>query len=285
MKELREEKARVRRTKLEVRMLKSYIPHTRSRGWSSTPSNGWTKAWDRGENHPDLFDPSKKKFYILVEKLGIATRNFGETVYAKDFLSFCNTMRTSGAFPDFTEDTPVFGLRSDSKLLQDANFIPLMPYLKAEMTQILTPAKQMELSLAVKPFSGAWEKLLEYIAGHPQTVAHDSVIRQFAIVLDKAKKANREGHDGLVKAATKLGFDIHNTQDFNKAWEKVIKSYPMLKICSLNWRSGGTMTMEDTNVLVDYIRYADEQTKRLNIVVSNVQIAATEEEEETANVA
>lgn len=285
MKEARAEKIRTRQAKVEIRILKDYIKSPRQRSWSS-PSTGWTRAWDRGENHTDLYDHSVRKFYIQVEKLGLASRNHGENAYAKEFLSFCNVMRNSGVFPDFTADTPVFGLRDNSPFLLDASFEPLMPYLKAEMAKVLTPAKllEIEMSLAVNSFSTEWASLLEYIAGHPQVLAHDSAIRQFALTLERAKKVNGEKQDALVSAATKLGFTINNTHDINKAWEKVIKLYPMLKICSLNWRRSGSIGIDDTNVLVDYIRYADDQTKRLslNLVVSDVQVVATEEAVEEA---
>ena len=67
---------------------------------------------------------------------------------------------------------------------------------------------------------------------------------------------------------------------------KVIKNYPILKICNRNTYGSGTL--EEKTVLVDYIRHTDEQNKRLVLsdvrVVTDETATETEDEEETVNV-
>ncbi len=287
MKEEKEAKVlQARRKKIEARVLKSYVPHSRYRRWGNRAS-GWKKAWDRGEDtlaYINGIDPTTKKFYIMVDKMGEAIRNHGENSSARDFVEFANSMRKSKVFAEFTEDTPVFGLRDDSPLLKDSSFVALMPYLKAEIENILTPEKERELSLAVHPFSSEWANLLDYIAAHPQVMAIDSPIRLFATILNMAKSANRDGHYELVKVATALGKTVNNDTDFNKLWAKVMRNYPILKVCNRN-RYHDDSSIQENNVLVNYLRYDDEQNKRLVVAQDDVQlVAATEEEEETVNV-
>jgi len=281
MKEAKEAKvAQARRKKIQARVLKTYVGYLRYRRWGNR-SSGWRKAWDRGEDTLDFIDASTKKFYILVDKFGEATRNHGEHSSARDFVEFANSMRKSKVFAEFTEDTPVFGLRSDSPLLNDSSFVALMPYLQAEIKTLVTPEKEREMSLTVNPFSSEWATLLEYIATH-QVLAIDSPIRLFATILNNAQKANRDGHCELLKVATALGVEVHNDTDFNKLWAKVIRHYPILRVCNRNRYHDSNI--QENNVLVDYIRYADEQNKKLAVSSDDVQLVAeTEEEEETVN--
>lgn len=268
----------VKRERSNVRVLPTYTTHFR-RG------NGWKKQWEKGDDNATLNDPTSLKFYVLVEKgganvAGLPSR-FSED--AGDFIRFLSRVRESDIFPEITASTPVFGVRVDSKLISDPSFISIMPFVESRIKSILTPAKEMELSLIVKPFISTWKFAMGYVAEHPHLLSVDSPFRQFALALDKAEKADRTGHRSLANLASELDINISNTADYNQAWIKVVnRNYPMLKVCSKsNYGSG---TIEEKTVVVDYIRTTDERNKRL--VLADVQIATeeTEEEEETVNV-
>ena len=73
----------------------------------------------------------------------------------------------------------IYGIKKSSKLLNDPSFVEVRPYIEAKLKAIMTPAKEMELSLTAKPFESDWTFVLEYIADHPHVLLHDSPIRRF----------------------------------------------------------------------------------------------------------
>jgi hypothetical protein len=253
---MKEEKAQkvVKRVRMKVLCLNRYVSYTR-RG------SGWKKAWSNGEERLDLLllDPTMKKFYIRVE--GREAISCG---CARDFIEQVNMLRDSKLFPEFLPGTCVFGIKATSPLLQDASFVELMPYLKAEMKKMLTPAKEMELTLAVNPFNSEWAFILDHIAEHPNLLSLDSPIRQFALVLHQAKQANQDGHSTFVSVAQRLGFSINNTANYNQVWAEVIKQYPMLDVCTRRYSRHDTIEVID--IVMNYLRYADEQIRKTAVV-------------------
>ena len=120
--------------------------------------------------------------------------------------------------------------------------------------------------------------VLEYIMEHPMVLSVDSPVRQFAMLLQKARQTDRTGFVNLSHLAGCFGISISNTADFSKAWEKVYKQYPILKICDRKY--GSSCTIEEKTIMVDYIRSVDEQRKRL-VLAHNV--IAIDEEREVVN--
>jgi len=273
----------VKRERMNVRILRHYAERTRC-----SSGGGWKKQWQKGDDNFELNDSTATKFYVMVSGSSIEPMNLPGFYYARNFIDFVNTVRESDLFPEISADTPIFGIfgiKAGSKLLPDPLFIDFLPFVRARVTETITPAKEMELSLAVKPFSSNWKSVMEYVAEHPQLLSVDSPFRQFALAIHKAEAADRRGHANLVTLAKTLGIAINNTADYNQAWQKVIKNYPILKICSRNTYGSGTI--EEKTVLVDYIRYTDEQNRRL--VLTDVRVITddetkTEDEEETVNV-
>jgi hypothetical protein len=272
----------VKRERMNVRLLR--LPAERTRRSSG---GGWKKQWRNGDDNETLNDPTATKFYVLIT--GHPTfepTNLPGFYYGSNFIAFVNKVRDSNLFPEIGDHTPVFGIKAGSKLLSDPLFVEFLPFVKARVAATITPAKEMELSLAVNPFSSNWKSIMEYVAEHPQLLTVDSPFRQFSLAIYKAEHADRDGHSNLVTLANALGIAINNTADYNQAWAKVIKNYPILKICNRNTYGSGTL--EEKTVLVDYIRHTDEQNKRLVLsdvrVVTDETATETEDEEETVNV-
>jgi hypothetical protein len=266
MKEHKEQ--RFRAEKKHVRILRRYVKSYRK-------GTGWRKQWDNGNNIPELNDPSVIKFYILVDSFGEPVNSQQGMYYSRDAIKFFESCRDSGLFPELLD---VYGLKADSKYLQDVSFFAVFPYILDKIKSMLTPEKEMEMSLVVKPFSSNWEFLLQYIEQHPQVLALESPIRQFAQVIVKAQKAAKvewPNHKKLVDIARSLRLPIDNTTNFNTAWEQVVKLYPMLKICC---REGyADATIDEKTAIVDYLRWVDDQRKRL--ILSNVSVVIETEEE------
>ena len=274
----------VKRERMSVRILRRYAEHTRR-----SSGGGWKKNWKNGDDSATLNDPTATKFYVVISgpNTPVKSRLGAEPLLfsASSFIAFVNKVRESNIFSEIDEHTPIFGVKAGSKLLSDPLFVEFLPFVRARVAATITPAKEMELSLSVKPFSSNWKSIMEYVAEHPQLLTVDSPFRQFSLALYKAEHADRGGHSNLVTLANALGIAINNTTDHNQTWGKVIKNYPILKICSRN--AYGSATIEEKTVMVDYIRTTDEQNKRLvlsDVRVVNDEETETEDEEETVNV-
>jgi hypothetical protein len=161
----------------------------------------------------------------------------------------------------------------------------LTTFVRDRLIADLTPAKQMAMSLTVIPFYSEWDHILEYVVEHPMVLSHDSPMRQFALALHTAQQTDRTGFVHLTHLANYFSIAISNTADFSKAWDKVYKQYPMLKICERNRRTSCTM-VEEINIMTEYIRSVDEQRKRLvltNVVAIDDAIEIETDEREVVN--
>jgi len=281
--QMKQEKAEqvIRRERMSIRQLHRYAQNTRR-------NTGWKKQWKKGDDNPLLNDFSATKFYVAVVNGGEPVNVVGNFYYGRTFVEFVNEVRDgrtfvefvnevrdSDLFPEIDSTTPIFGIKVGSKLLADPNYIEFTSFVKARVAAELTPAKQMAMSLTVKPFSSEWKPVLEYVVEHPMVLSVDSPVRQFAMLLHKAEQTDRAGFVNLSTLAKHFGITIDNTADFSKAWEKVYRQYPILKICDR--KSYGSCTIEEKTIMVDYIRSVDEQRKRL--VLTNNVIAIDEERE------
>lgn len=261
-----------RRERLSIRQLQRYAQNTRR------SNTGWRKQWKRGDDNPLLNDFSATKFYVAVVNGGEPSGIVGNFYHGRSFVEFVNEVRESDLFPEVDSTTPIFGVKVGSKLLADPNYVEFTSFVKARVEAELTPAKQMAMSLTVKPFSSEWKFVLDYIVEHPMVLSVDSPMRQFAMLLHKAEQTDRTGFVNLSTLARHFGISISNTADFSKAWEKVYRQYPMLKICDR--KAYGSCSIEEKTIMVDYIRSVDEQRKRLELVNN---VVAIDEEREVVN--
>jgi len=267
----REATPRVPREKMSVRQLMTYMPYMRRRSTS-----GWTKVWTKADDMEELSDSSITKFYLLLENGSDAGVSSG-FYNVRSCVEFYAKVRECSEFGIGT----IYGIKKGSKLLEDPSFVPVRPYVEAKLKSILTPAKQMAMSLSARPFSTEWSSILDYVVEHPQLLMHDSPIRQFALGLKAAKAQDRSNDSTLVQIAQQIGFKISNVADYSQAWGEVIKLYPMLKFCSRKSYSGGSI--EEKTAVVDYIRVTDEQRRASQrFVLSNVQVV-NDTEMETVN--
>ena len=263
-----------KRQRMNVRILCRWAQNSRSRY-----GGGWKKNWEKGDDSVELNDPTETKFYVLITGHTAYEPNLERFYFARDFINFVNKVRDSTLFPEIGTDTPIFGIKTGSKLLQDPSFVGFLPFVKTRIASTI-PAMEMQLSLAVNPFSSEWKPVIEYAVTNPQLLAEDSPFLQFSQTLFEAEQADRTGHTTLVELAKALGISINNTTDFTQIWKELVNNYPILKFFHRNFYGHGTI--EEKTALVDYIRMVDEQSKRL--VLSDVRVVNETEEEETVNV-
>ena len=120
---------------------------------------------------------------------------------------------------------------------------------------IMTPEKELELSLAITPFSTDTEWLLDYIMKNDVLPADHAIVK-FANSFAAAKKANDSAAFRSILNAAKVEgkWSASTTVDFGKAYKKVMHAYPLLNIIN-NYRSSGNKA--ECEAAVEYIELMD----------------------------
>ena len=222
--------------------LKSHIPDYR-RG------SGWTKAWDRSDEQPD----GVVKYYVALDRLRALDSGFTEADHLR---SFVTNVQRAGCF-GLTTDTPVYGLRTKSKLRQNATeWVELVSHVMDQVPQIMTPQKELELTRMLEPFDCDYDRTLERLGKTP-LLSPFSPFQQFA---EKLALVSREltpadqSLNSVLKTATSRGrYTINNTIDFYELWKEVLPKYPLLKL-DLTEHSE-----EYQDLIIDYIAMLDEK--------------------------
>ena len=210
---------------------------------------GWQDAWDKSEEQPD-----GPKFYVALERLRAIESGFDR---AYDLVEFVNTVGAAGVF-GIDSQTKIYGLRKNSKLRQEADWIDLIPYVKKMVPQVMSPEREMQLSYLLSPFTCDHSSLLASIADKKLLYAK-SPLQKFANQLALAKKSENEAADSamtkiLRRAENTWGiYKVGNTVTFDAAWKELLKVYPLLY---LQWYGGSGRNQKDA-LIVDYLLMID----------------------------
>jgi|GEM_PF-5755908 len=221
--------------------LKSEISYRRGRGW--------TKAWDRSDEQPD----GVVKYYVALDRYRALDSGFYE---ASDLLKFVHNVRQAGCF-GLGLDTPVYGLRTKSKLRANTTeWVELVSHVMDQVSVIMTPQKELELTQMLEPFSCDYNNLLERLGKTPLLNPY-SPFQQFAeklaVVSKELTPADQALHRVLKLAENRGRYSINNTIDFDELWGNVHPKYPLLALDLSEY------TEENQNLIIDYIIMLDEK--------------------------
>ena len=223
---------------------RSYYRRRHSRG------EGWANAWQKSEDQPE-----GTKYYVALERLKAVESGLG-TAY--NLLEFTNNVRKALVF-GLDEQTPLYGLKKKSKLRKHPDWVELTSHVMAMVPKIMTPEKERELTLILKPFDGDFEDLLTCVTEDRQLLTPDSPVQKFAEALDSAKAGIRDAEEALAAlksvsfvASERGHYKQGEVVDFSKAWRDVLGGYPLLgALDSYKWRSY-------RRDVIDYINWSDK---------------------------
>lgn len=221
--------------------LKDRIP-SYSRG------SGWSKAWSRSDEQPQGV-----KYYVVLDRFRALESGFG---HADLLHSFVTNVRKAGCF-GLTLETPVYGLRTRSKLRQDTTeWVELVSHVMGQIKVIMTPAKELELTRMLEPFSCDYDTLLERLGRHI-LLSLDSPFQRFAnelaLVSRDLTPADLALNRVLKEAERRNLYEINNTIDFDELWKTVLPKYPLLKLDLSDFSE------EYQDLIIDYIAMLDEK--------------------------
>lgn len=215
---------------------------------------GWRDGWVEATAP----DPNSDKYFVLTKNLVPLEGKFENAEYFQDFVRAVVKSKKFGLPDKFV----LYGLTDQSPQLKEAGWIEFTSYVFKKLVEMMTPAKELELSLLLKPFQAA-QGLEEYInyVGKAKPLAEDSELQKFAVSLHEAKRSDRGQLAYLVSVideAKRLGiYEVKNVLDFNKAWREVAKNYPLLDFVSTRMYS---LTSFDKS-LDQYIILMDKEKK------------------------
>ena len=214
----------------------------------------WCNLWKRSETQPD----GVTKFYVVNLDNNATESGFSS---AKDLITFLKHVKESGLF-GLDDTTPIYGLKPKSPLRQDAEWVDVIPYVLNQVATIMTPAKELEMTLHYKAFRiYDWEEAVSGI-GKDRSFPKTSTFKKFADTLALAKK-NFEATDALYHVACAAerrektpGVKFYNRNeknvvDFDKAWTAVKRQYPMLEMSSRCYNTNAI------RIVGEYIKMVD----------------------------
>ena len=217
----------------------------------SSRRKGWSVSWKRMDENTTF--PAGPKYYVLLEgKTRDGGMAFGLST-AKAMSDFIGHLRDSMMF-GMDSTANIYGLRKKSKLCEDSEWVELSAHVKETIKREMNPARELALSLQVRPFSSDWEPFLAYILKH-DSLGNGSPLQAFAKALDEGKKACGETGEHITAVLNVMKYDVATTTDFTEEWERVSKLYPMLGICRRS-RYGSSDTKESA-ILVNYAKMVE----------------------------
>lgn len=233
-------------------------------------------VWEKAD--PTML-PSGIKFYVPLDNLRPADQQLRHHFEKTDrFMEFCKAVRQSNSF-GLTPATPIYGLRATSPLRKKADWVNLFDHVFDGLKTVMTPAKEMELSLKLRPFRFDLASMAAALHQNPSLLAADSPIGQFCHTwyeAEKAMKANETVNAALATvskfAQTLLRHKVGTVADFGEMWEEVKGKYSLLGHLRF-YEFKGRIVMD----VLNYCRMVDVQRREEEITVTNVAVATEEE--------
>jgi hypothetical protein len=255
--DLRNTNPRVPAEKRTIVTLKSYCGSYR-RG------TGWSKAWDRSDEQPEGV-----KYYIPLDRFKAQDAIYTDPC---NLIEFVKTVRVAGCF-GLTPETPVYGLRMKSKLRKKTTeWVELIPHVMGMIPKIMTPAKELELTTMLQPFSCDYDNVLPRLA-EEKLLSPFSPLQKFAEALALASREHtleeQALHRVLKVAASRGTYTINHTIDFDEKWAEVLPQYPMLTLDVSDYNENAQ------NLIIDYVAMMDEKA---GIVRDKAMAAAASQE-------
>jgi hypothetical protein len=253
--DLRNTNPRVPAEKRTIVTLKSYC-HRRG--------TGWTKAWDRSDEQPEGV-----KYYIPLDRFKAQDAIYSDPV---NLIEFVKTVKVAGCF-GLTPETPVYGLRMKSRMRKKTTeWVELIPHVMGMISKIMTPAKELELTTMLQPFSCDYDNVLPRLA-EEKLLSPFSPLQKFAEALALASREHtleeQALHRVLKVAASRGTYTINHTIDFDEKWAEVLPQYPMLTLDVSDYNENAQ------NLIIEYVAMIDEKA---GIVRDKAMAAAASQE-------
>ena len=262
-------KPHVPRERRDVLELNLNAPGRRLR-YGRTGTIPWYGSWTRSESQP-----AGVKFYVVVEDYKATQCGFGS---CGNLIDFVKNVKASGEF-GMSNTAVLYGLKPKSPLrLNTKEWVELTSHVMNTVKDVMTRAKEMEMSILLKPFrTNEWDELLE-VAAKDRSLDKNSPFKQFADALASARlKAKSKALEALKEvldeaktrtnpATQKPFYSDQFTLNFKNGWEEVQKQYPVMKLASRYYY--GDRGAAD-KIMLDYVKMVDATA------VSNIAVAAT----------
>lgn len=224
---------------------------------------GWGKAWDAAPA------PSPgRKFYVEVERLVPTNEAFP---YAEDFAKFLSAVRKSGEF-DIDADDAIYGISKENMKLygKHPDWVEFFGYVFSNIKTVLTPAKQLQLSLSFRPFNSNLNSYLLEIADK-KILQPTSKMQEFAEMFKQAAKASGIRATNLVEVARiaqKAGvLNIEHLIDFDKLYYELTTHYPMLSVLDTGY-SYRPFSIPD--LIIEYCQLVDNKNINDKIILTGI---------------
>jgi hypothetical protein len=151
-------------------------------------------------------------------------------------------------------------------------WVELIPHVMGMISKIMTPAKELELTLMLQPFSCDYDNVLPRLA-EERLLSPFSPLQKFADALAVASREHSLEEQALhriLKVAESRGtYTINHTIDFDEKWAEVLPKYPMLTLDVSDYNE------DAQNIIIDYVAMIDEQA---GIVRDKAMAAAASQE-------
>lgn len=242
---------------------------------------GWRDGWETIDINDDSIDWSNTRYYVEVKKLVPTTGGFK---FAEDFGKLIEKARRAKIL-GLNDDSVIFGIPEGSSLLNKPGWVEFTDYVYTELVKVMTPQKELELSLLQNQFnypSQLIEEVLKTI-GIVKPFSIDSEIQVFSDALAEAEKIDKTALTALQwivdKAKEKNLYKPGSTAvlDYNKTWKEVVKGYPLLPMIS-HYYSNKHVGVQH---VIDYLKLVeDAKNKKEEQEVVTLAIAIAEKEKE-----
>jgi hypothetical protein len=233
------------------------------RSWYRGRHGSWRQAWATAdETVPEM--PGTKYYVVLAKGNSRAmTAVIPGVDSPTDLYNLINKMRAAKVF-GFGDTEKIYGVRENSKLLKNSNWVPLRSVIDKTITKVMNPTKELAMSLRLRPFSNDWEFVMKQVA-KTLPLSTTSAFQNFSVQLEAARTASKDRDENLVYVLNAVMYKVTNVTDFSEMWEKVEKQYPLLSLMRKDSYSG---SKEEADALIVYLRMIDEMIEKANAPVA-----------------
>ena len=217
----------------------------------------WYGSWKRSEEQP-----AGIKFYVVVQDYKAIECGFKG---CGDLIEFIKNVQTAEVF-GLDSKTVVYGLKPKSVLrARTGEWVELTSHVMNSIPTVMTRAKELEMSLNLKPFrSGEWDELLA-AAARDKKMDRTSPFKVFADTLaDAMRRAKSKANEALKEvldeaknrknpATDKPFYSDQFTVNFKNGWADVQTQYPVLSLASRGYYGGGNAD----RIMLEYIKMVD----------------------------
>jgi hypothetical protein len=209
------------------------------------------KNWVRVDDESTVPDATTPKYYLVLNDCKPTFRQFTNCQGMLDYVGICVN---SGLIPGLNSRETIYGLKADSKLIGEPDWIELSGALEKSVRDYFTPERQLALSgvFNYTDRSDLPQTLLDDIVKHEAFFSASSPISLFA----KKVSVLEESLDNRIHVRAALA-EILDTTDFkythffpnlSKEWKELTRQYPLLQTSSFS-------TYTRRVVLDDFIQY------------------------------